>query len=559
MADVIQSIYVNPPIAIARLGGSSIPQDAYVWVQSPNPRTQATTTIAPAWSLRVDTEGRVTPTLPDRLKFRDGRLIRPVCPFFELWARVGKRGSHRSTWRDVPLTARLLTRFGATPAALTVEVEAKNFKAARRTGNRNLEFGTFPNVVVRGDQHARVPLLASSPPDAAQPMIPRGRRIAMGFVQILQTRPQPKRTGWANAVNVEIFRFRFTPARGHIYGVPGTARPQPTPGRRGRVAPVEAGYDFLNRAAGWAGAPVLDAPDAPDDTYDGADVLADPAPNPSLGVVDDTCEVRFEVRLRMPPGRRGRTLTASACAFVGPPDFAPDRRPFLSAADELNDRGADAGARTGSMTVDERDRWVQDLFERIHETVSLLNVDYHRSQRAITLREGRLRPIIAGDTIPESRWAMGGRDAMRNRNYPLTGRDTEQPLPLSEHARMRHLELTDLTALKALITEDPERLPRLVRAPFEVESGETTDESSMRMPPFMRNSNAFPLTLSGWQYALLMDWVDAVKREARDIARVGERVVKQAAARTGPGFSRRAKERHARVLARIAATGEDRD
>ena len=49
MADVIQSIYVNPPIAIARLGGSSIPQDAYVWVQSPNPRTQATTTIAPAW------------------------------------------------------------------------------------------------------------------------------------------------------------------------------------------------------------------------------------------------------------------------------------------------------------------------------------------------------------------------------------------------------------------------------------------------------------------------------------------------------------------------------
>jgi hypothetical protein len=558
MADVIQSIYLNPPIAIARLGGSSIPQDAYVWVQSPNPRTQATTTIAPAWSLRVDTQGRVTPTLPDTLKFRDGRLIRPVCPFFEVWARVGKRGSRQASWRDVPLTPRLLKRFGATPAALTVEVEAKNFKAARRTGNGDLEFGTFPNVVVRGDYHARVPLRASSPRGASQPMIPRDRHIAMGFVQIMQTRPQPKRTRWADAVNVEILRFRFTPARGHSYGVPGTARPQPTPPPRRRVVPVEAGYDFLNAAAGWADSLVQDAPDAPDDTYDGADVHRDPAPNPSLGIVDDTCEVRFEVRLQM-PGRRGRMLKASACAFVGPPDFAPDRRPFLSAADELNDRCADAGARTGSMTADERDRWVQDLFERIHETVSLLNVDNYRSQRAITLRERRLRPIIAGDTIPESRRAMGGRDAMRNRNYPLTGRDAEQPLPLSEHARMRHLELTDLTALKALITEDPERLPRLVRAPFEAESDETIDESSMRMPPFMRNSNAFPLTLSGWQYALLMDWVDAVKREARDIARAGEHVVKQAAARTGPGFSRRAKERHARVLERIAATGEDRD
>ena len=30
----------------------------------------------------------------------------------------------------------------------------------------------------------------------------------------------------------------------------------------------------------------------------------------------------------------------------------------------------------------------------------------------------------------------------------------------------------------------------------------------MRMPPFMRQSNASPLTLAAWQYALLMRWVD---------------------------------------------------
>jgi hypothetical protein len=29
----------------------------------------------------------------------------------------------------------------------------------------------------------------------------------------------------------------------------------------------------------------------------------------------------------------------------------------------------------------------------------------------------------------------------------------------------------------------------------------------MRMPPFMRNSNGNPLTLTTWQHALLMEWV----------------------------------------------------
>jgi hypothetical protein len=32
----------------------------------------------------------------------------------------------------------------------------------------------------------------------------------------------------------------------------------------------------------------------------------------------------------------------------------------------------------------------------------------------------------------------------------------------------------------------------------------------MRMPPFMRQSNAEPLTLSSWQYELLMQWVGSV-------------------------------------------------
>ena len=32
----------------------------------------------------------------------------------------------------------------------------------------------------------------------------------------------------------------------------------------------------------------------------------------------------------------------------------------------------------------------------------------------------------------------------------------------------------------------------------------------MRMPPFMRHSNAYPLTLARWQYDLMMRWKKAV-------------------------------------------------
>ena len=143
MAEIIQGIFVDPPIAIARLGGSSTPQAAYTWVASPNPRSPGETTIAPAWSLRVETDGSVEPFMPTDLSFRANDLIRPVCPFLEVWALLGEPGSDRSTWREEPLTPELLAAHGATVAAVTIRVEAKNFKAARRAGNPALRFGTF--------------------------------------------------------------------------------------------------------------------------------------------------------------------------------------------------------------------------------------------------------------------------------------------------------------------------------------------------------------------------------------------------------------------------------
>ena len=348
MAEIIQAIFITPPIAIARLGGSTTPQDAFKWVDTPKPRGEAETTIDRDWSLTVQADGSVEPFMPRTLQFRDGALIRPVCPFFELWALMGEPGSAPAAWREDRLTPALLSAHGATLNDLVFQIDARNLKAARRMLNPALGFGTFPPLQVRASDNSPTPILAVSPPTGAATgrMIPPGRNIPLGSFQVMRSRPQPAdgSTDWAAAVNVEVVRFRFTPARGLSYGPPQAAQPVTIGGRT--FVPVSANRAFLNPNAGWTNVTVIGrAIDPPQDTYDGAEDF----PNQlSRGIVDDTCEARIEVSLRL-PGPPIRTLTAAANVFVAPPDYAPDRRPFLSLADELNDRAADVAARTNSM------------------------------------------------------------------------------------------------------------------------------------------------------------------------------------------------------------------
>ncbi len=505
MKTIIHELFIDPPLAIARLGGSSIPQDAYSWIPAPAPRSGESTSVVPDWSLSVQQDGTVEPYLPAQLTFRDGALIRPVCPFFEIWARIGSPNSSRKNWSEVPLTPKLLEQAGATVADLSLKIDAKNFKAARRTGNANLRYGTFPPVMVPGDMHLPVALLASSPNGVSQPLIPVDRPIPIGVVQMLKSRaPLHPGDARAAAVDIERLRFRFTPAQGLVYGVPAAAESSETP-RRSHAIPVEKSRAFLNPHAGWAGATDVGLVE-PNDTFDGADVHADT----SLGVIDDTCEVRFE--LQFAPSGGGAALTASAHAFIGPPDFAPDRRPFLSLADELNDRGSGSATRTHGMSEADRDAWIQDLFERVFETTTLFNVDYYRSNGAAQLSgKDRAAHPVKDDHLPNPSRAMGGRDMLRKKKkdeQPIAAANRDVPLPLSQRAVSRHRELSDLSGLREFIEAHRGRIKELVRRPFDIQPGENTNVSTMRMPPFMRNSNAEPLTLSAWQYDLLMSWVD---------------------------------------------------
>lgn len=532
----IRDVFFDPPMVVARLGSSSSPQVAYEWVQTGDPRSEGETSVRPTWSLNVLADGTVSPFMPDRVAFRDGTSIRPVCPFLELWAVVGD-SDDASTWSEVPLTPALLTENGLSLAALNFVVDASNRKAERRTGLASLRFGTTPPLRIRADDHTPKALLGRSPANAPTPMIPPGRSIPLGSFQALRSRPQPAAGAapWVGEVNVEVVRCRFTPGQGLMYGPPDAANPRPD----GSMA-VDPSRAFLEPAAGWTGAAVNQLVE-PADTFDGAENGTGQALGPSLGIVDDTCEVRIEARLARPTG----TLTARANVFVAPPDYAPDRRPFLSIADELNDRVAGQRQRSDAMSQAEVSSWIQDLFERIYETVSLLNADFWRARRAVELPPQAQRPTpIANDALPGPRFAAGGRDRLRNSLFALAAPSANQPLPLTQHAKMRHRALADVNELRNFVAQHPGRLQALVRAVFECEANEDAIRTSMRMPPFMRGSNALPLTLTAWQYELLMRWVNEVEQTGA-IADVSALAV-------GRELSDEAAERRREVLSRVA-------
>jgi hypothetical protein len=82
---MIEKLWLYPPLAIARLGTSNTPCDNFTW--SPDdlrPRGTGKTTIKPAQTLQVAADGTVTATItmPTEISFKDAQGLKPVCPFF---------------------------------------------------------------------------------------------------------------------------------------------------------------------------------------------------------------------------------------------------------------------------------------------------------------------------------------------------------------------------------------------------------------------------------------------------------------------------------------------
>ena len=120
--------------------------------------------------------------------------------------------------------------------------------------------------------------------------------------------------------------------------------------------------------------------------------------------------------------------------------------------------------------------------------------------------------------MPQPERALGGLDVLRDRDIAVAGASTIEPLPLAARARERHRTLSDLGQLAPWVLAHPERLRALIRPPFSVHDTSYPDSWTMQMPPFMAQSNRWPLTLTHWQYDLLMAWADDLVA-AGDVAR----------------------------------------
>jgi hypothetical protein len=515
----VKEVYFLPPLAIARLGASETPLDCFVWDTDKSIYGANRTVITPAVSLRVMADGSLRPFVPNAIQFRDGALLRPVAPFFELWATVEKG----TACKEQPLTTSLLKRFGASPSSVEYTITVGNRKAQRRTGLAACAYIARENV--HGNDHERKPLMAFSPHNAGtRPLVARDRPIMLGHFQVI--RPINRKV---MNVDLSALRVRFTPAKGQVYGprtaIAGPASPLP-PGQAldpvtlgGRLHEIVSPDNrILDPHTKWSEY-VMDADKQedpqPSDSYDGANV----GDNRSWGVIDDSCDGIIEAQVVI----KGRRFVATARVLSSCPDFAPDRRPLNSLADDLADRDMKPVEiyPHDQSKIAQTQAEIADLFERAFETASLINLDSNR-YRALTENATKKRehPQVNFDS-------MTARDKppadLTADLFPSAPAPSDGDLPYSDVAQFRHGELSDIEVLLDLFSQNSTKVKNIVRPPFgrfsQLPKHPHTNPSpnfrdprvgrdqlhDMRMPPYMRDSDTNPLSITRRQYDALIN------------------------------------------------------
>ncbi|MBV9462437.1 MAG: hypothetical protein JO141_33670, partial [Bradyrhizobium sp.] len=373
--DRVVEMYFMPPNAVARVGGSDNPLEAFEWATDVSTHGAHQTVIKPAVTLDVAADGSLRPYIPNVIRFRDGDQLRPAAPFFELWLRL--QSAEDGQIREERATTELLQELGASLDNLQFNATVANCKAQRRTGLASCSF--IARVDVAGTDHERKPLLAISPHTADQePLVYPDRPVPLGAFQVIKPT-----SAIAMGVDLSQIRVRFTPARGEVYGPPNAIVGPPSPGQPGEIvaAPILPGVlheivpehnRILNPNTPWS-TYIMNVKGQTDpqpcDSYDGADV----GDWRSWGVVDDTCDGTISAQFVL----RGQRFVATARVLSGVPDYAPDRRPFVSLAGDLADRDLPL-VEVSKQTLEQTSAEMADLFARIFETAGLMNLDATR-------------------------------------------------------------------------------------------------------------------------------------------------------------------------------------
>ncbi len=535
--DTLLEIFFLPPMAIARVGSSPTPADSYQWNERGLLHDVPATVIEPAISLKVEPDGSVTPELPAEIVFRDcdEGPIRPVAPFFELWAKLQKVETGEIV--EVPLTIALLETINAKTSDLFYEINAANRKVERRTGEAS--HSVVARECVRGDDHAVRELKAFSPHTSGQePLVLEDRPIPFGLFQVLRPTTRIVRIA-DHDVDCGILRVRFTPPKGLVYGPPtattGPAQEVPPGiyeaptalwGRIHEIVPPER--RILNPKTSWSSYIMMNGSHEdpqPQDGYDGATV----GNHQSWGCIDDSSDGIIQATLVA----GDQVYRAVARFFVGPPDFAPDRRPIYSIADDLSDR------ELGTLPLTSRDRAstveVLDMFHRAFEAASLTNLDGTRA-RALQENRNRLeaRPGGAGRDQPKTRdESMMAGDTPYVDKTPILARQASSrytegtryaQLPYTETVKFVHGPLKNEAVFLDFVDRRGDFFKKILRPPFgtlaQFPSTPPADANEdfrdprvfrdklydMRMPPYTRDANLQPLSLSRRQYHELIDF-----------------------------------------------------
>ncbi|MCP5005578.1 MAG: hypothetical protein GY941_16825 [Planctomycetes bacterium] len=328
----IKEIRIMPPLAIGRFGSSPEPMDNYI-LGSTNSEGHRQLVNAETIYIKDGRVDKIEKPSGLEVNFTDSqRRVRPVAPFFEVWARFDGSDKLR------PLEIQDLDG-----GSLEWAISLGNLKAYRRTNNPDdavtVEVEGISNHEIHSLKGVAANFLADTSTPLGKKFIPFGDVI---FIEPTTEFPQ--------------IRLRFIPPAGNVYGFDKLETPDrdPTKPDLEVVTPERVVYDISagdwhQYTEGSSGRPI---------TNPGGIFRA--------GFFDDSSDGIIKAKIIAP----NITLEALARITVGPPDFVPDSLSVRTIADEL-EQILEGPSVSGAVDKDH----LVEILQRAVDTVRHMNVN----------------------------------------------------------------------------------------------------------------------------------------------------------------------------------------
>lgn len=503
---MLKKIWINPPIAFARVGASTTPCSAFSWSDAEiSPEMPAMTTLQVEETLEIAADGTITSSIPNEVILKDNEGFRPVCPFFELWGEWEKDG----TTSKGQITEAVLQDLGLGLADVAWAVELGNLKPYHITLREQDKIAARTEMTAA--ETTRHPVFGKSPP-GDDTLVTHTDGIPMGEAQ--PAKPN---------ASFEGLRLRFYPPKGILYGPPDikerieaviTANPTTTSfNARWRNLEMPTDRQRINSDSGWATHNFLKTNVPPLGPGDGrlnpgglvasltlaVNADGNSVETQSIGIVDDVGDGVVSCTIA--------GLTARASLAVGPPDFAPANRPVVSLQDGLSDRELRAEVRGDVPADDDLEAIVADIFERALETSELMNKDAQNYRaRGVNNREylqdqqlPNPSPDFEADPFA-TLWPIWTEPTPAAGPQPIDPGNVDA-MPVTFLGQRKHRRYNAVEYLRDRLKEEPELIEKWLRPPRP-----PFPFYDRRMPALMRGSDRHAMHLTRRQYELIQIW-----------------------------------------------------